>query len=108
MSGHEVLAAVQACMMYLIMCIIDHSPENEGHGEALLRVLYASQIHMLSILWANSLQDLCVKFKGQNGGSLNASEISSPSSCWEDWIFAESRRRYVYQYFCREIPNYWL
>lgn len=34
-------------------------------------------------------------FKVLCGGSLNESEISVPSSSWEDWIFAESRRRYA-------------
>jgi hypothetical protein len=42
MSEYEALAGVQACMMYLIMCIIDYSPENERHGQALLQALYAS------------------------------------------------------------------
>jgi hypothetical protein len=40
MSKHEALAAVQACMIYLIICIIDHSEENEKHGPALLQALY--------------------------------------------------------------------
>jgi hypothetical protein len=33
-------------------------------------------------------------FKTLCGGSLNDSEIDVPSSTWEEWIFAESRRRY--------------
>src|ERR1700753_4339940 len=41
-SEYETLAGVQACLMYLIMCIINHAPENERHGQALLQALYAS------------------------------------------------------------------
>ena len=42
MSNRELLAAMQACMIYLIMCIIDHSPEDEGHARDLLSALQAS------------------------------------------------------------------
>jgi hypothetical protein len=42
MSNAELLAAVQACMIYLIMCIIDPSPEDEANGLELLVALQAS------------------------------------------------------------------
>ncbi|EXJ59234.1 hypothetical protein A1O7_06666 [Cladophialophora yegresii CBS 114405] len=81
MSKYDVLLATQACMIYLVMCIIDHSSENEEHGQELLRALY----------------DLCMHFKelagGKGAGNGSQSELSSPSRTWEDWIFAESRRR---------------
>ncbi|ETI21809.1 hypothetical protein G647_05878 [Cladophialophora carrionii CBS 160.54] len=81
MSKFDVLLATQACMIYLVMCIIDHSSDNEEHGQELLRALYV----------------LCIHFKelagGQGAGNGSQSELSSPSRTWEDWIFAESRRR---------------
>ena len=43
----------------------------------------------------DNLKDLCMYFKTQCGGSLNDSELTDPSSSWEEWIFAESRRRHV-------------
>lgn len=42
MSKFELLAAVQACMIYLIMCIIDQSSENEENSPELLLALHAS------------------------------------------------------------------
>lgn len=40
MSKFEVLAATQVCMIYLIMCIVDYSPEDEVNGQELLVALY--------------------------------------------------------------------
>ena len=39
MSGFELLAALQACMIYLIMCIVDQSAESETSSLELLMVL---------------------------------------------------------------------
>ena len=47
MSQLEILAAIQACMIYLIMCIIDHSFENAEHGNELLQALFASVPYLL-------------------------------------------------------------
>jgi hypothetical protein len=44
MSKFELLAAMQACMIYLIMYIIDYSPEDEGNARELLLALHASPI----------------------------------------------------------------
>ncbi|KAF2099004.1 hypothetical protein NA57DRAFT_76240 [Rhizodiscina lignyota] len=70
MSTFELLAAVQACTIYLIMCIVDQSPES---GETSLDLL--SALHICGV------------------GSLTQSELSNPSLNWQDWIFAESQRR---------------
>lgn len=43
MSRFELLAALQACMMYLVMYIIEDLPENNMIGEELLQVLYVSR-----------------------------------------------------------------
>ncbi|MCJ1475116.1 hypothetical protein MMC13_003776 [Lambiella insularis] len=42
MTEFELLAAMQACMIYLIMYIIDYSPEDEGNARDLLLALHAS------------------------------------------------------------------
>jgi hypothetical protein len=42
MSGFDLLAALQACMIYLIMCIVDQSPEREEDGLELLMALHVS------------------------------------------------------------------
>lgn len=42
MSKFELLAAMQACMIYLIMYVIDYSPEDEGSAQKLLLALHAS------------------------------------------------------------------
>lgn len=41
-SKFELLAAMQACMIYLIMYIVDHAPEDEVNGLEILLVLHAS------------------------------------------------------------------
>jgi hypothetical protein len=42
MCKFELLVAIQACMIYLIMCVIDNSPENEDIGLELLLALNVS------------------------------------------------------------------
>jgi hypothetical protein len=44
MSKLDLLAAVQACMIYLIMCIVDETSENEKNSPELLLVIHASII----------------------------------------------------------------
>lgn len=42
MSKFELLAAMQACMIYLIVYIIEYSPADEGNARELLLALHAS------------------------------------------------------------------
>ncbi|MCJ1435440.1 hypothetical protein MMC27_004813 [Xylographa pallens] len=42
MSRYELLAAAQACMIYLIMFLVEYSPELEEDGKELLQSLHAS------------------------------------------------------------------
>lgn len=44
MSKFEILAAMQACMMYLIIYIIDYSSDDEASARELLQVLFVSEI----------------------------------------------------------------
>ncbi|KIW20786.1 hypothetical protein PV08_01364 [Exophiala spinifera] len=77
MSAFESLAAQQACMVYLIMCIVDYSSVNAEYGQELTHILF----------------NFCVTFKDMFGGHGSETELANPSLCWEDWVFAESRRR---------------
>jgi hypothetical protein len=72
-----ILTALQACIIYLIMCIIDPSPESEELSLELVIVLH----------------DLYVVAKQRSVRHVMDSELSMPSVNWEDWIFAESQRR---------------
>ena len=42
MSKFDLLVAAQACMIYLIMCVVDYEAENEGSGIELLLTLHVS------------------------------------------------------------------
>lgn len=42
MSKFDMLAGVQACMIYLIMCIIDETSEKENHSQELLLAIHVS------------------------------------------------------------------
>lgn len=44
MSKFELLAAMQACMIYVIMYIIDYSPEDEGNARELHVALHVRPI----------------------------------------------------------------
>ncbi|EXJ79568.1 hypothetical protein A1O3_07847 [Capronia epimyces CBS 606.96] len=83
MSIFESLATMQASMVYLTMIIVDSSREAEEHR---LEFLHA-------------LHDLYISFKSMCGGHACGNELSSPSLTWEDWIFAESRRRLTNLWF---------
>lgn len=39
--------------------------------------------------------DICEKFLELCDGRFCESELENPSVTWDDWIFAESRRRFV-------------
>lgn len=83
MSIFELLAALQACMIYLIMCIVEQSPQSE---EASLELLIV-------------LQDLYFLAKHTTIAPINYGDLSNPRSSWEDWIFAESQRRLANLWF---------
>lgn len=59
MSIFELLAAMQACMIYLIMYIIDYSPEDEENARELLLALHASPTVCSCFLWLTLIGALC-------------------------------------------------
>ncbi|RVX70531.1 hypothetical protein B0A52_05182 [Exophiala mesophila] len=78
MSKYQLLSALQACMIYLIMLIIDYSPGDEENGRVLL----------------GGVQGLYTLFK-QVGGTCSQKEEADSRKAWEEWIYAESKRRYA-------------
>ena len=77
LSDKEVLAETQAGMVYLMMRLVD----------GVMRDLEWTR-EMLAIQDA-----LCTRFLEINNFCFCLSEESHPSLTWEDWIYAESRRR---------------
>ncbi|KAK9481971.1 hypothetical protein V1527DRAFT_486132 [Lipomyces starkeyi] len=78
-SRDELLAAIQALLVYIIMRVIDNSKIEPDLNLELL-VTY---------------QGLCESFKDVCNEPFYRHEREYPSSSWEDWVFAESRRRTV-------------
>ncbi|GAB7344352.1 hypothetical protein MBLNU457_2214t1 [Dothideomycetes sp. NU457] len=86
MTMQQLLAAVQACMVYSIMCIIDHSADSHQASKPLLA----------------TLNDLYVHFKRRHAlGDNNRTTIGDTNSDtdWSEWVFAESQKRLMYLWF---------
>lgn len=77
LRDQDILAQVQAGIVYLTMRLVDGV--------------------MHDIEWTREMltiqNTLCTRFLEQNDFLFCHSEESSPSPTWEDWIYAESRRR---------------
>ncbi|KAF2151445.1 hypothetical protein K461DRAFT_295500 [Myriangium duriaei CBS 260.36] len=83
LSMHESLAAVQVCMVYSIMCIIDQSAEGQKASSDLL----------------TSFTNIYLAFKKKYIQPENISGVVKHSQTWEDWIFDESQRRLQHLWF---------
>ncbi|KIM97235.1 hypothetical protein OIDMADRAFT_168993 [Oidiodendron maius Zn] len=77
LSKQDLFAAIQAHMVYVIMRVIDGSREPLGWNHEMLLIGGM----------------LCERFKEICNEPLCQDERSNPSLTWDDWIFAESRRR---------------
>ncbi|KFY25268.1 hypothetical protein V493_04730 [Pseudogymnoascus sp. VKM F-4281 (FW-2241)] len=82
-SRDDLLAAIQAQIMYIIMRVIDNSKIEQDLN---LEMLVTHQV-------------LCDSFRALCNEPFCQDERLYPSSCWEDWVFAESRRRTVLVWF---------
>ncbi|KAH8596289.1 hypothetical protein B0O99DRAFT_620021 [Bisporella sp. PMI_857] len=82
-TKNELLAAVQAQIMYIIMRVIGNSKLEKDLN---LELLVTHQI-------------LCDSFRKLCNEPFCQDERLYPSSSWEAWIFAESRRRTVLVWF---------
>ncbi|VUC29123.1 unnamed protein product [Clonostachys rosea] len=78
MDAKAVQTAVQAILIYLVMLAVDEAEDMSIRGGRLIEAF-----QMLSF----RTRDLC------GGLFLAPPECTHPSLSWEDWIFAESRRR---------------
>ncbi|KAK9244232.1 hypothetical protein V1506DRAFT_542101 [Lipomyces tetrasporus] len=76
-DAEELLAAIQVYIIYLIMCIVD---DTLRHSEQDLHTLLSFQL-------------LCEQFRKTCAQPFALDEQANPSQSWQDWIFAESRRR---------------
>ncbi|CAI6100967.1 unnamed protein product [Clonostachys chloroleuca] len=89
MDARVVQTAAQAILIYLIMLAVDEAEDMSCRGVRLLEVF-----QILSF----RTRDLC------SGIFLAPPECTHPSPSWEEWIFAESRRRINCFYFAvREV-----
>ncbi|KAH8674627.1 hypothetical protein BGZ60DRAFT_404421 [Tricladium varicosporioides] len=77
LSGRDAFAAVQASSIYVIMRVVDGACQTQEQDLQML-------LHF---------QDLCEGFKCIFHEPFSLTEDEKPSSNWDDWVFAESRRR---------------
>ncbi|KAH7131346.1 hypothetical protein EDB81DRAFT_808394 [Dactylonectria macrodidyma] len=82
LSAREIQPAVQAMIVYMIMAIIDQDSETPQRGARMLE----------------TVEILSSRFRDLMGG-YSQTEQAEPSSTWEDWVFAESRRRVACLWF---------
>ena len=78
MSKEDILSAVQAQLIYIIMLIVVDDAEKSA--ECSLQMIVAFQI-------------LCDRFMNLCEEPFCLPENWSPGSTWNQWVFAESRRR---------------
>ncbi|KAK2606428.1 hypothetical protein QQS21_003121 [Conoideocrella luteorostrata] len=78
-TAPEVQQAIQAMTIYIVMAIIDQDEDTPARGARLMQ----------------AFMDLKIQLQCLIGGDLviSETEAANPSATWEDWIFAESRRR---------------
>ncbi|KAH6670595.1 hypothetical protein B0J14DRAFT_99524 [Halenospora varia] len=77
LSGRDTLAAVQASSIYVIMRVADGTCQTQEQDLQMLL----------------QFQDLCESFRQIYHEPFSLTEVEKPSSNWDDWVFAESRRR---------------
>lgn len=82
LSAREIQPAVQAMIIYMIMAIIDQDAETQERGARMLE----------------TVEILSSRFRGLVDG-YSKTEQAEPSVMWEDWVFAESRRRVACLWF---------
>lgn len=69
---------VQASIIYVIMGIIDRDADTYARGYRMIQ----------------SFKSLCFRYRELLGAEFfSDTEQIRPSASWEEWIFAESRRR---------------
>ncbi|KAF2020806.1 hypothetical protein BU24DRAFT_456839 [Aaosphaeria arxii CBS 175.79] len=81
MTLHDLLVAVQACIIYLVMCIVDQSQEFNSYE------------------LMHTLHELYYAFKRNVVKHGIGFENTQANGKWEHWIFEESRRRLAHLWF---------
>ncbi|KAH8693809.1 hypothetical protein BGW36DRAFT_383794 [Talaromyces proteolyticus] len=77
-APHEIIVAMQALVIYTIMAIVDQNGESPPRYSYLARTFKVLTIRFIQLLGT---------------APFSEAEWANPSLQWEDWIFAESRRR---------------
>ncbi|KAH8803641.1 hypothetical protein F5884DRAFT_510772 [Xylogone sp. PMI_703] len=76
-SEHDLLAAMQAHLIFIIICLVGECKKSAEWNRNML------------VTW----ETLCWRLEEVRHEPICTVEKSQPSQTWEDWIFAESRRR---------------
>jgi hypothetical protein len=87
MSQADLLCATQACMVYLVMCIIDPGPDDKI-GQELISALFECYMHSKSTF-----------------GIGHYELLSTYRPTWAEWILAESQRRYLHHQLVHLAPS---
>ncbi|KIW04396.1 hypothetical protein, variant [Verruconis gallopava] len=90
MSTGDLLAACQTQIVYVMMFVIE---------EDLRRREWVQELLVLSGAVCERLIALCQ----EDGGHFSYDEHTHPSTSWDDWVFAESRRRTACVWFMMSL-----
>ena len=77
----------------MMMRITDSSVTEPGLSFEILVIFQVWPLHIFLKLRLTLSERLCEKFKRLCNQPFFQQESHNPSLSWEDWIFAESRRR---------------
>ncbi|KAJ9156128.1 hypothetical protein NKR23_g1121 [Pleurostoma richardsiae] len=77
-SKYDIMVALQALVIYTIMAVVDQDIETLDRYARLTGTFRVMTMKLLQLL---------------DGAPFAEHEWANPSAQWEDWIFAESRRR---------------
>lgn len=93
MSKYDHFAAIQALLIYIVMRVIDNSVLEP---DLKLDLFLTDQVRNPAFPWKSSkptTQGLCNSFKDLCNEPFSRNERLYPSPNWQEWDFAESRRR---------------
>jgi hypothetical protein len=109
MTPEDLLACIQAQMIYMIMRFVDGSHDPPELNQQLIRTYQVSplarEVCHKGECRADGAQMLCKTFRRRQGDRFCELDSFIIRPTWEEWIFAESRRRTACVFFliCRCI-----
>ncbi|UKZ82886.1 hypothetical protein TrVFT333_010686 [Trichoderma virens FT-333] len=75
----ELQQAIQAVTIYIVMAIIDQDEDTPSRGAHLMKTFIELKLQLQLLIGGDFV--------------ISETEAANPSLTWDDWIFAESRRR---------------